>query len=367
MAHLHPELPPVGRSRTERRIALLTEMDSWSASTRYRALQHVPRLRSVFGTVDVSTAGDSLARPPGRIGQIRYFAGHGARYARRGLTVREMVGSYDALLVQRGLYPLGPAMVAQTLRRYDGRVVFDLDDALFVTRPAIEHKGRAARWLYGPQQQRLLLRRADAIVVSTQALAEMLPAGARAPVVLPTVPDPARYPIASHDDERPVVVGWAGTVGGLGYLDSISAVLERLRRERLIEVEVISSEPWRPWSTFRRWRLDDETSLFLDFAIGIMPLPDTPYTRAKAGFKLLQYMAAGLPVVASPVGVNRELVRDSGAGFLAEGPDEWAQALRELASSAERRARMGERGRRFVERYADLGGQATTLANLLAP
>jgi Glycosyl transferases group 1 len=367
MAHPQPEFPPASRSRAQQRIAVLTEMDAWSASTRYRALQHVPRLRSVFGTVDVSTAGDTLARPPGRVGQIRYFAGHAVRYASRGLAVREMVGSYDALLVQRGLYPLGPAAIAHTLRCYDGRIVFDLDDALLVARPAIEHKGMAARWLYGPQQQLVLLRRADAIVVSTAALAEMLPAGTPIPVVVPTMPDPARYPVAHHDDRRPVVVGWAGTVGGLGYLDSISTALHRLRAEGLIEVEVVCSEPWRPGTRFRRWRLDDETSLFLDFGIGIMPLPDTPYTRAKAGFKLLQYMAAGLPVVASPVGVNRDLVRDSGAGFLASSSDEWAQALRELAGNAALRARMGQSGRQYVERYANLDGQAATLANLLAP
>ncbi len=342
-------------------------MDSWSASTRYRALQHVPRLRDVFGTVDISTAGDTLARAPGRVGQFRYFAGHAARYARRGLSVRGLVGGYDALLVQRGLYPLGPATIARTLRRYDGRVVFDLDDALLVPRPAIESKGVAARWLYGSQQQRMLLRRADEIVVSTSALAETLPPGTRTPVVVPTVPDPAHYPMAPRDDERPVVVGWAGTVGGLGYLDPLSAVLDRLRRERLIEVEVVSSAPWRAWASFRRWRLDEETTLFLDFAIGIMPLPDTPYTRAKAGFKLLQYMAAGLPVVASPVGVNRELIGESQAGFLADGPDEWEAALRELVSSPDLRAQMGQRGRRFVESYADLDGQAATLAQLLAP
>ena len=106
--------------------------------------------------------------------------------------------------------------------------------------------------------------------------------------------------------------------------------------------------------------------MLTDFAIGLMPLPDTPYTRAKAGFKLLQYVAAGLPVVASPIGVNAELVRDSGAGLLAEGVDEWEAALRRLALSAELRREMGGRGRAYVERYADMDGQAKTLASLLA-
>jgi glycosyltransferase involved in cell wall biosynthesis len=96
-----------------------------------------------------------------------------------------------------------------------------------------------------------------------------------------------------------------------------------------------------------------------------MPLPDTPYTRAKAGFKLLQYMAAGVPVVASPVGVNVELVERSGAGFLADEPGAWDAVLRALAADPERRRAMGAAGRAFVEELVDLEAQADLLAALL--
>lgn len=340
-------------------------MDAWSPSTRYRALQYVPRLRGLLGTVDVSLAGDTLERRPGRAGQVRYFSGHAGRYVRRALAVHRLVDGYDALLVQRGLYPLGPGAIVQALRSYAGRVVLDLDDAPFHPPPSVQNKGALARWLYGPQQQLALLHRADEVVVSTEALAEMLPRGTREPVVVPTVPDPGRYQRARHRDERPVVVGWAGTVGGLDFLDPLEGVLDKLRRRGEVAVEVVCSAPWRPWASYRRWRLEDEIALFGDFAIGIMPLPDHPYARAKAGFKLLQYMAAGLPVVASPVGVNRKLVEDSGAGFLAATPDQWEAALLELAHSAELRARMGASGRAFVERYADLDAHAATLSRLL--
>ncbi|HEY6396702.1 MAG TPA: glycosyltransferase [Solirubrobacteraceae bacterium] len=371
MPHIDAEACLISRSGSEdlaagRRIAVLTEMDPWSPSTRYRALQYVPRLRDLLGTVDVSLPGDTLPRDPGRVGQVRYFSRHAARYVRRGLEVRRLGSRYDALLVQRGLYPLGPGAIVHSLRGHQGPIVLDLDDALFPPPPSVQSKGTLGRWLYGPQQQLALLRRADAVVVSTEALAEMLPRGTPAPVILPTVPDPARYPLARHGHERPVVVGWAGTVGGLDFLDPLSAVLDRLRRERAVEIEVVCSRPWRPWASFRRWRLEDEPALFLDFAIGIMPLPEHPYARAKAGFKLLQYMAAGLPVVASPVGVNRRLVEESQAGFLADAPDEWEEALRELAGSPELRARMGASGRAYVERYADLDAHAATLSRLLA-
>ena len=346
-------------------VGVVTETDAWSASTRYRALQHVPRLRSRFRAVDVSTAGDTVARRPGRAGQVRYFATHIMRYAQRASGLRRTVRDYDGLLVQRGLYVIGPGLIVRALDRFNGRLVFDLDDAVFELRPSLASKGRGARWLYGPQQTLALIDRADALVVSTAALADLLPPGAPTPTILPTVPDPADYPVVEPREEQPVVVGWAGTVGGLGYLDPLAPVFEHLERDGLARLEVVSSQPWRYPALFRRWRLEDETTLFADFGIGIMPLPDTPYTRAKAGFKLLQYMAAGLPVVASPLGVNRELVERAGAGFLADGPGEWEETLRELASKPGLRREMGQRGRKFVEGYADLDAQADALARLL--
>ena len=105
--------------------------------------------------------------------------------------------------------------------------------------------------------------------------------------------------------------------------------------------------------------------MFGSFDIGIMPLPDGPYARAKAGFKLLQYMAAGLPVIASPIGANRSIVERSGAGLLASSASEWEEALRTLAGDTALRSEMGRRGRLFVESF-DVPSQAATIARLLA-
>ena len=306
-----------------------------------------------------------MERRPGRIGQMRYFAEHGMRYGRRLLEVRRRIGAYDALFIQRGLYAPGPGAIVAPVERFGGRVVFDLDDAVFELPPLFAGKGPAARWLWGPHQAQRLLRRADAIVVSSSALAEMLPEDCVDPVVLPTVPDPACYSVVEQNEERPVVIGWTGSVGGIRFLDPLEPVFDRLARDNLARLEVVSSQPWRPHVAFRRWRVEDATTLFADFSVGIMPLADTPYARAKAGFKLLQYMAAGLPVVASPVGVNSELVSRSGAGYLAQGNDQWEAALRELAEDAELRRELGRRGRAFVERFADLDGHARTIARLL--
>lgn len=350
----------------QQRLGVLTEMDPWSASTRYRALQHVPRLRERFAAVEVSLPHDPQGRAPGRIAQLEYFALHARRYARRALMLPAFARRADALFVQRGLYVIGPGGIVEALRGFDGRIVYDLDDAVFRPDPALARKSVAAQWLYGGQQARRLLQRADAVVVSTVRLAEQLPRVSVGVTVLPTVPDVVGYPLVAHTDARPTVVGWAGTGSGLGYLDPLAGVFGRLAAEGLAELEVVAGAPWSGPARFHRWTLAEESSLFARFQIGIMPLPESSFTAAKAGFKLLQYMAAGLPVVASPIGINVELVESSGAGLLAESPAEWEQALRQLASDAPLRCELGRRGREFVTRYGDLEGQADTLAGLLA-
>jgi glycosyltransferase involved in cell wall biosynthesis len=360
-----PRSRPFGAPRQSLRVAILAEDGPLSACTRYRALQHLPRLTERLGRVDVLHHEDLAPRSRGVVARGAFFGRSAVDYCRVAVHIARAVKRYDAVLVQRGLYPLGPGSIVRGLERFDGRVVFDLDDAVFIGSPALHERPRPTRWIYGPQQALRLLRRADATVVSTEALASMLPTWAHADAVIPTVPDPERYPIARHVQERPVRIGWAGSMRNLPYLEIVRTTLRRLSDDGIADLEVVSSEPWSGPSTFRRWELAEEATVFARFGIGIMPLPDTPYTRAKAGFKLLQYMAAGVPVVASPVGINRQLVGDSGSGFLAEGPDEWEAAIRSLAGDAVLREHLGSRGRAFIERYADLDGQADALAELL--
>jgi hypothetical protein len=347
------------------RVAVLAADGPVSACTRYRALQHLPRLATRLGEVDVLLHEDLVPGSQSLAGRSVYLGRRAAGYCSESIRLARRVRRYDAVLVQRGLYPLGPGTIVRGLERYGGRVVFDLDDAVFVGSPGLVGRSRLVRWLYGPQQALRLLRRADATVVSTEELASLLPGWARADAVLPTVPDPSRYPVTDHQDTAPIRVGWVGTERNLPYLELVRPAIERLAAAGVAMLEVVSAEPWARPAEFRPWRLEEEATVFARFAVGIMPLPDTKYTRAKAGFKLLQYMAAGVPVVASPVGVNRSLVEQSRAGFLAESDDEWESAISTLAADPALRAEFGAAGRAFVTHYADVDGQADTLAALL--
>ena len=299
------------------RVAVITQHGEWSASTRARVLQYVPVLEKHVDTVDVFLAKDRPERRPGRTGQAVYFAEHAQRYVLRWSEITRRVTDYDAVLVQRGIYAIGPGAIVRPLEAFPGRVVYDLDDALLAETPSMQGKGAAAAWLYGPHQVRRLLGRADAIVVSTRTLAQGLPPTTAPVTVLPTVPDVSAYRRATGGG-TPGLIGWAGTTGGLPYLDPLREVLRRLDESGTARLRVVSSAPWSGPSEFRPWRLDDEPTMFADFAVGIMPLPDTDYARAKAGYKLLQYMAAGVPVVATAAGAVPEVVGD-GAWLVSPG------------------------------------------------
>lgn len=350
------------------RVLIATELGASSASTRYRALQFVPGLRQRFAEVTVSLPDDDVFRAPGRLGQINYFATHARRYGRRWHTLPRHLDGVDTLFVQRGLYPLGPSAITRSLRDFSGRLVLDFDDAVLSLRPTLANRSRLTQWLYDAQQTRALLDRADAVIVSSEDLAASLDGKARDVTLLTTVPNPANYPLAPGNATREdgLVIGWAGTNGSIPFLEPLREVFERLRRERVARLEVVSSVPWNGPSDFHRWTLAEESTVFQRFDIGIMPLPDTPYTRSKAAFKLLQCMAAGLPVVASPIGVNRELIEESGAGIAASTPEEWESAFRTLASDPRIRAEFGARARAFIESYADIDGHLDTLAKVLA-
>ncbi|MEN3279610.1 MAG: hypothetical protein V7607_750 [Solirubrobacteraceae bacterium] len=346
-------------------VAILTQMGRSNASTRHRALQHVDRLARRVGEVRICVPPDGPARRPGPLGRMRFFGGHAVRYARHRGDVAQTLDGCDAVLVQRGLYPMGPAWITGVLDGFGGRVVLDIDDALMSFSPSLAAASPATRWLYGPRQARRVLQRADAVTVSTSALAHALPDGRRADAILPTVPEPGRYAVARHGPRRPLRVAWVGNAGNLGCLDPLRDVVRRLRADGTAQLEVVCDRAWDGPAGFRRWREADEPTLFARYDVGIMPLPDTAYTRAKAGFKLLQYLAAGLAVVASPVGANVEIVRTSAGGRLASDAADWEAALRELAAQPALRAAMGARGRAWLEGYADLEHQADVLASLL--
>jgi glycosyltransferase involved in cell wall biosynthesis len=266
----------------------------------------------------------------------------------------------DVVIVQRRLLS---ALDLGNLRRAARRLIFDFDDAIFW------HNSYAPAGLASATRQRGFARMAqaaDLVVAGNDFLAENAAAvvGPDKIRVLPSCVNPALYSLADHHrvggEVRLVWIGSASTLQGLKLSEPLwdeigrccPGVSLRLICDRSVALGRLPV-------AFRNWATATETGDLADADIGISWLPDDPWSWGKCGLKVLQYMAAGLPVVANAVGVQADLVRHGETGYLVKTPDEWCAAIARLAADPELRRRFGQEGRRAVEaRYSVSRGVA---------
>jgi len=174
--------------------------------------------------------------------------------------------------------------------------------------------------------------------------------------------------VEARDPARPVTIGWIGSPSTWSFVRTLIPLLERLSEELNLIIRVVGAGRANVTNSrfeFLDWSEDKEITAIQGMDIGIMPLPDEPWARGKCGFKLIQYMACGLPVIASPVGVNSEIVTEGINGYLASSGREWEVAIRRLAADAELRAEMGAGGRQKVVNEYSLHVHGPRLAVLL--
>ena len=271
----------------------------------------------------------------------------------RSAQLRAAAGA-DVVILQRKLLPIWQVRL---LRKFSKFLIYDFDDALF-------HRDSYSR--KGPMSWARLahfwatIYAADAVTAGNPYLHEQAsdyidPARVH---LMPTTVDLSLYPTARHRrlnaDAKLVWIGQHSTLSCLNYAESfLAAAAERLPGlelrvicNRFPQLEGVQVVP-------RQWSMASEAIELADADIGISWLPDDPWSLGKCGLKVLQYMAAGLPVVANPVGMNREMVDHGRTGFLAVTPEEWADAVRRLAADPVLRQSMGRAGRELVrERYS---------------
>jgi glycosyltransferase involved in cell wall biosynthesis len=346
------------------RVLALARTGLRGPSTRYRIAQYRGELAQLGVEVELAPLFDEgwfrilEARPA----PWRALLKAGYSLARLGARVaqarRAHRGGHDLVLIEQQLFPYLPWALERLLWPRSTPVLLEFDDAIWLT---FAHRRKLAA----------ACARADTVLAGNAFLADFARRGARRVAVIPTTIDLSRYPPAPPPPAagRPLRLGWIGLRYNLAYLSPLAGPLRRLAAQGVaLELRVISSAaPAGPeWQglpvVHRPWSEAGEVAEMQACDAGLMPLPDDDWARGKCGLKLLQFMAAGRPVVASPVGVNSELVRDGENGLLAAGEAGWEDALRRLAADPDLRARLGAAGRRTVESGYSLSGWAGRLA-----
>ncbi len=336
------------------RILFLTHGSTGSASSRVRIHQYLP-LFDQEG-IDYKVISGTSARLDQRVLQhptawirLRWFAAKvGAR-----LGVLAVIRRYDVVVIQRETLPYCYPFIELLICRLARRCVFEFDDAIFYDR----HPRSGWRtWLRDGKNIARILARCDRAVVSTRYLADYARHYVRDVRIIPTTVDMERFPGRAPAAYDPPVIGWVGSRSTQPYVETIRTPLQQLAERYSFILRIVGGElaPWPGVALDNRpWQEDREVAEIQAFAVGLMPLPDDAWTRGKAGYKILLYMAAGTPAVASAVGANNDIINDGVDGFLAHDEQEWLDKLQRLLTDAELRRKMGLEARKTArERFS---------------
>lgn len=280
----------------------------------------------------------------------------------------------DAVILHRGLFPFSPwqrANFERDLSRLNPHLVYDFYDAIWIQRQRASRVGSApARWLHPADKIEQIMRGARIVTVSNDRLAEWARLHHADVRIVPMLLDVSGYRPREREHRSPVVLGWSGNRYQIDRLRSIAPALRGLAQSREIVVRVVSSEPVEITgvpleSVTHPWSAESERDDLASFDIGLLPLEATPHDRGKSPLKLLQYAAAGLAIVATPVAIDTSVMRPGEAFLPASTEDEWRSALLRLIDEPELRMRLGAAARGVVERHYGFAAYAQRYADLL--
>lgn len=344
------------------RVAFLTLYPERAASPRYRVLQFVPYLREhgIECTIlpAVSSEQYDTLTGPGRQGRAMWY--HLAETPRR---IKQLLSlrRYDVVFVQKAIMTAYVRGMLGLLRTRARRIVYDFDDAVHLSPP--HPLGNPWRLFEDREQIRRLFNGVDLVLAGNAWLASVARESGARTELFPTVVDTERFVPAGHMPER-YRIGWIGGPSTTGCLVPVAEAVLGTRETQICLVGADAKYVPIPNVEMRSWSYETEVSDIQSFSIGIMPLPKSEWTRGKCALKALQYMACGVPCVATPYGAALDIIRHGENGMLADSYSEWRNAFESLRDPTLRR-RLGEAGRETVESRYSLKHAAPRLLALL--
>jgi glycosyltransferase involved in cell wall biosynthesis len=323
------------------KITYYSKYSAIGPSSRYRAFQYADLFRSSGFDFRISELFDDhyfdILRTSGAARNLKKIPYTLARFSLRKKQLK--ADSSDLAVIEQQLFPYLPFVIEQ--KYLPERFIVEFDDAIYLTHP---------------KKLPRILAAADAIIAGNETLADFARPLNQNVHVVPTALNTSVFRPATKRARNKVIVGWSGLEYNFPYLKLIAPVLRRIVEQYSVEVMILSGSapiglefPFR----FEQWNPEREVEQLNQFDIGLMPLKMDDWCKGKCGFKLLQYMSLEIPSIATPVGVNQQIIQHRINGFLAHEIIDWESCLSELVTNAALRENVGKAARATVmEQYS---------------
>ena len=350
------------------KVLLLTKYGMKGASSRLRTRQYLPYLRDYKVQVEHSALfSDSyvdFVYSKGRhsiLLSIFYFF--------RRLLVLCTSFRYDVIWIEKELFPYAPAWAERLLYILNIPYIVDYDDAIFHNYDL--SKSNFVRRFLGRKIDTVMKHAQTVVAGSSYLESRAILAGASHTIVIPTVVDVDRYPIQFERTRNPPVIGWIGSPSTEKYVAALDRVFIEIRKRHHVRFIAVGATKKLADALpgidleIVPWDENTEADYISQMTVGIMPLFDGPWEKGKCGYKLIQYMACQIPVIASGIGVNAEIIDEETCGFVVTSDDEWLAALEQVLLRWDIADKMGVNGRRRVEECYSIQANVSTLARVL--
>ncbi|MBT5188079.1 MAG: glycosyltransferase [Kordiimonadaceae bacterium] len=273
---------------------------------------------------------------------------------------------YDGVYIFLHTTPFGGSFFERLFRMFSKKIIYDIDDLVFECRASKFNSWTAV--FRKPEKYYYLMKASDHVITCTPYLDEVVRKyNPQTTDISSTINTDKYLPIKSHSNNKALIIGWSGSHSNLSYLRIIEPILKDLRKKYDFKFLVIGAESFKMEGVDVEaipWQESTEVEDLRRMDIGVYPLPDEQWVYGKSGLKALQYMALGIPTVATAVGANFRVVEDQVSGFLVDSDGEWRKRLEELLCDSELRIRIGLKARERVEKYYSIRANEPVYLNI---
>lgn len=351
------------------RVLVFTKYSRKGASSRLRTIQYLTSLEKQGFEFTVQNLFDDAYLEALYNGGKRSAFNIIKCYSRRFASLFT-VKNYDLIWIEKELFPYIPIPIEKLLSKLGYKYLVDYDDAIFHNYDL--SKNMFVKLLLSHKID-TVMKHSSCVVAGNAYLAQRArSANAKNVHIIPTVVDHIKYQTEQKPQNEVLTIGWIGSPSTQKYLLDLKYVFKKIfEKNKNVRLLLVGAHPsiyaqinYIPVEVVE-WDESTEVKNIKNMDIGIMPLADGPWEKGKCGYKLIQYMACGIPVIASPVGVNREIIEKYNSGFLANNDSEWVEHINNLINSYKLRISMGSNGQLAVENQYSLQSQFEHLAKLL--